>query len=394
MQSLSRVYMDFISDLLSVTIEKLKNIDLKPDQTTHIGPDVLNSSRMSNSEENTSFDWERNTADESTQSTMSIPPINASEAQGCILEQEMQLIDTKLGEITVNPESTQCSSPIMYFQSSSTSCEDVIDQSPATNDRDAHTMDTLAPASGNNTPLIASNSLSNATEASSTIWQHGSENSQQYSVTSAILSAGIDASNMLRLLRSGAFRNRCRAQMEMGVSLNWRDALDMAGKVTLALKAMSVGISEDLLFLDPAQAGGLMGKSDGAIINVRGSKEMIEVKGCKCKKGKKFTVTLKDIRLDGTNFKHLFGVARKRDPSDWIDVDEYGQCDFWLAHVTRENLIKAMQESGRSHMRKVDATITPGSIRSWLGKYVKWIHFDNLTISWWMKNVMASSHSC
>ena len=123
-------------------------------------------------------------------------------------------------------------------------------------------------------------------------------------------------------------------------------------------------------------------------------KELIEVKGCKCKKGKKFTVTLKDIRLDGTNFKHLFGVARKRDPSDWTDVDEYSQCDFWLAHVTRENLIKAMQKSGRSHMRNVDATITPGSTRSWLGKYVKWIQFENLTIDWWMKNVMASSASC
>ena len=29
-----------------------------------------------------------------------------------------------------------------------------------------------------------------------------------------------------------------------------------------------------------------------------------------CKKGKKFTITLKNIRLDGTNFKHLFEVAR------------------------------------------------------------------------------------
>ena len=59
--------MDFISDLLSVTIEKLKNIDLTADQTTHIRSNALNSGRMSNSEENTSFDWERNTADESTQ---------------------------------------------------------------------------------------------------------------------------------------------------------------------------------------------------------------------------------------------------------------------------------------------------------------------------------------
>ena len=378
-----------------MTIEKLKNIDLKQDQTTHIRPNDLNSRRMTISEEYTGLDSEQNTADESTMSrTLD------SEAQGCTLQQQMQLIDTELRQITLNQESTQYSSPILNFQGSSTSCEDTIDtiddQSPATNDREARAIDHLAPASGNNTSLIASNSLYNTTEASSTIRQHSfiQENSQQYSVTSAILSAGIDASNMLRLLRSGEFRTRCRVQMETGISRNWRDALDMAGKVTVALKAMSVGISEDFLFLDPAQAGGLMGKSDGAIINVRGSKELIEVKGCKCKKGKKFTVTLKDIRLDGTNFKHLFGVARKRDPSDWTDVDEYSQCDFWLAHVTRENLIKAMQKSGRSHMRKVDATITPGSTRSWLGKYVKWIQFENLTIDWWMKNVMASSTSC
>ena len=60
------------------------------------------------------------------------------------------------------------------------------------------------------------------------------------------------------------------------------------------------------MFLDPAQAWGLMGKSDGAIINARGAKELIEVKGCKCKIDKKSTVTLKDIWLDGTNFKHPF----------------------------------------------------------------------------------------
>ena len=48
--------------------------------------------------------------------------------------------------------------------------------------------------------------------------------------------------------------------------------------------------------------------------------------------------------------QHLFEVARKRDPSDWADVDEYSQCYFWLAHETQENLIKAIQESGRSHI--------------------------------------------
>ena len=36
--------------------------------------------------------------------------------------------------------------------------------------------------------------------------------------------------------------------------------------------------------------------------------------------------------------------------SYWTDVDEYSQCYFWLAHETQEDLIKAIQESGRSHM--------------------------------------------
>jgi hypothetical protein len=72
--------MDFVSDLLSVTMEKLKNIDLAQDQTTHIRPNVLNSHgrRMTNSEEYTNLDSEQNAADESTMSkTLD------SEAQGC-----------------------------------------------------------------------------------------------------------------------------------------------------------------------------------------------------------------------------------------------------------------------------------------------------------------------
>ena len=69
-----------------------------------------------------------------------------SEAQGCTLQQQMQLIDTELRQITLNQESTQYSSPILNFQGSSTSCEDTIYQSPATNDREARTIDNLAQA--------------------------------------------------------------------------------------------------------------------------------------------------------------------------------------------------------------------------------------------------------
>ena len=77
------------------------------------------------------------------------------------------------------------------------------------------------------------------------------------------------------------------------------------------------------------------------------------------------------------------------DPTDWTDVEEYSKCGFWLAHITRENLVKAMAKSGRGHLDKVDATITPGSKASWLGKYVTWVKFDDLTLQWWNENVLA-----
>lgn len=177
--------------------------------------------------------------------------------------------------------------------------------------------------------------------------------------------------------------------MADGVRKNRRDALDMAGKVVLALKALSVGISADMLIIDPAQAGGLMGKSDGAVVDRNGLQQMHEIKGSRCKKGKPTTFTLKDIRVKGTTFLHILGVLRIQDPVDWTDVDEYSKCGFWLAHITRGNLLEAMAESGRGHLDKVDATITPGSKASWLGKYVSWVKFDDLTLQWWNDHVSS-----
>ena len=187
------------------------------------------------------------------------------------------------------------------------------------------------------------------------------ESSQQYSVTSAILSAGIDASNMLCLLRSGAFRNWCRAQIETGISRNLRDAMDMAGKVTLALKAMSVGISEDFWSRDANARKERNSQSHWRILGwmARSSNNCLGLGG----------------RVTGLLTSIVSAI-------------------FWLADVSRENLIKAMQGSALSPTSKLNATITPWSTCSWLGKYVRWIHFENSTINWWMKNVMASSASC
>jgi len=51
-----------------------------------------------------------------------------------------------------------------------------------------------------------------------------------------------------------------------GVPRNSRDALDLAGKLPLAVKALSIDVSVDELLIDVAHAGGLHGKSDGGIV--------------------------------------------------------------------------------------------------------------------------------
>ena len=166
-----------------------------------------------------------------------------------------------------------------------------------------------------------------------------------------------------------------------------RDVNDARGKLPFCLIAKESGISESQLVVDPAQAGGLMGKSDGAFIGPHGHKEPIEIKGSRAKKGKKKTVFIKDIRLNGTDWQHLFIVSREQDPDRWTDVGKYETCGFKLAYVKRKDLIRAAFDSGRGLLTKVDATITPGSKRSWLGRYVRCVKVQDISPDWWNKHV-------
>uniref|UniRef100_A0A7S0EZJ6 Uncharacterized protein n=1 Tax=Hanusia phi TaxID=3032 RepID=A0A7S0EZJ6_9CRYP len=99
--------------------------------------------------------------------------------------------------------------------------------------------------------------------------------------------------------------------------------MDLAGKLPLAVKALSIGVSVDELLIDVAQAGGLHGKSDGSIVHWhRGDhgdvlsprvavdirQESIEVKSCSSRRGCQRTFGVKSIRGP---FKHLFIVARQ-----------------------------------------------------------------------------------
>ena len=75
----------------------------------------------------------------------------------------------------------------------------------------------------------------------------------------------IDANNLLQLIQIDTYLAQLNKQLRVGVPRNARDALDMAGKLPLALKAHSIGIPLHELNIDPAQAGGLLGKFDALV---------------------------------------------------------------------------------------------------------------------------------
>jgi hypothetical protein len=79
------------------------------------------------------------------------------------------------------------------------------------------------------------------------------------------VAAAIAGSNLLVLAQDDGYLASLNAQLRAGVASNRRDALDLAGKLPLAIKALAVGISPAELNIDPSQAGGLLGKFDAKI---------------------------------------------------------------------------------------------------------------------------------
>jgi hypothetical protein len=57
----------------------------------------------------------------------------------------------------------------------------------------------------------------------------------------------------------------------------------------------------------------------------------IEVKGS-CRKGDtRTTFTFKNIRLQGTNWKHLLLVGRVREPTSWLSIEDV-ESYVWLGY--------------------------------------------------------------
>ena len=177
-------------------------------------------------------------------------------------------------------------------------------------------------------------------------------------------------------------------KMRKGLPRHSRDCMDMAGKLPLALKALDAGISPQELLIDCAQAGGLHGRGDGSLVGNDGRAEGIEIKGAGLKSKKKRTFAFKGIRVRGTNWKHLFLLGRQREPEGWSSARDVDGC-IWLGYVGRDRYKQALKAAGKSVRKPQDATVTPGSSRSWLGSAVEWVRLRDLTRQWWDTKVLG-----
>ena len=173
--------------------------------------------------------------------------------------------------------------------------------------------------------------------------------------------------------------------MYRGVSNFGRNALDMAGKVTFSVKMMSLGLTDRELFVDAAQAGGLYGRDDGFIYSLR---QYLEIKGSRLKKGTANSYFFTKVRYQGTRWSHLFLVCRKKEPTGWATAAEYDECNFVLGYIKRKDYKRALKESGRSRRHEQVLSVTPGSKRGWVGKYIQWVPFKHLTVEWWNEHVL------
>ena len=137
--------------------------------------------------------------------------------------------------------------------------------------------------------------------------------------------------------------------------------------------------------LDARQAAGSCRENDGGLL-VDGAFQGIEIKGSGGKGAARTTFSFKDIRLQGARWRHLFLLGRMHQPASWHTVADV-ESAFWLGYVARTDYVAALDADGRPHHVPQDATVTPGSDRSWLSKAVRWTKLADLSLAWWEQHV-------
>ena len=109
-------------------------------------------------------------------------------------------------------------------------------------------------------------------------------------------------------------------------------------------------------------------------------------KGSGGKGAARTTFSFKDIRLQGARWRHLFLLGRIYQPASWRTVADVEPA-VWLGYVARADYVAALDADGRPHHVPQDATVTPGSDRSWLSKAVRWTKLADLSLAWWQQHV-------
>jgi len=137
--------------------------------------------------------------------------------------------------------------------------------------------------------------------------------------------------------------------------------------------------------LDSRQAAGSCRENDGGLL-VDGAFQGIEIKGSGGKGAARTTFSFKDIRLQGARWRHLFLLGRIYQPASWRTVADVEPA-VWLGYVARADYVAALDADGRPHHVPQDATVTPGSDRSWLSKAVRWTKLADLSLAWWEQHV-------
>ncbi len=239
-------------------------------------------------------------------------------------------------------------------------------------------------SNGGGTPAVVATATQSPT---SSMVPGGSTEGKEATVlpTSTALTRAIADINILALVHTPSYLTGLNAQLLAGVPRNASDAMDLAGKLPLALKANAIGIPPHELNIDPAQAGGLLGKFDAIIRRAAGAGG-VEIKGARSCRGHK-TFQLSRLRA-GTPFEHLLLVVRSRNPTDWTDLVQLDDL-FWMGHVPRAAFDREMTDRfGRRAPDEVKVNVTIVSRRNnWLGTHIQWVRFKNLTRSWWNTNV-------
>ena len=229
-------------------------------------------------------------------------------------------------------------------------------------------------------------------------------------------------SGILQLLatdRSGSYRDKLQETLSKGVRKLHRNALDLAGlvmtvsnilctylsffyafkfagKVPFSRLMKRIGFDHKTLWVDSAQAGGLYGTADAFMPEKR---IFIEIKGARMKAGTKNQFLMKNVRHLGTEWDVLVFVCRRKEPTDWLDANEYDRCGFWLGVVTREDYMAAVEDHGKQNLSSISFTVTPGlgaacggkRSKSWIGDKIHWIKSSDLNSSWFDAVVASQS---